>query len=1099
MRSFLAIVFSLAAVTAPAATRVALVSTCGGEAGQNVLALAEVELGAMPDVVLVERREVERVLTEQKLMHCALSEAAQAVAAGKLLGVEVFASLETIPKEKEALGLVVFDAGTGIKLWDAALPAGGAKAMAGGVASAVRAACEKRQGGGAGLIPVCVLAVRNADLPRDLDSFCDSLGLLLERRLLDSPTLAVLERRHLEHVNRERSLPVSAPAGDLFPSLVVMDLELSRGQNTNDIKAVALLSDGNARLIGKASATVGGRDLKELSEHLLDQITKTLNLTPAAKRGDPTREAQRFLSEARFLRDQGESARALQWFEAAAALDPKDVGIESDLASALGSRAQDLMHSERLPEAIDVALRSVHLARDTRLKSLATNGRVEVDGPEQPLCDDGFWITALNRVRGADSATKDQLFELQRQLRTLLLETVLKHSREPKPDLRAYWDYTGFVSELLRRMEAFSASSEEWSTGSVEAVRHWLKLAEEHRLSRNWSLYGVRMMARLCLQAKGPFRVLIPHRNDWQLQEPDHARLRLLFQEMEQHRDPVVRAYGAIGQLAGDLRGTKGLSDNARQRCAAIRETIRQEIRKPTREPAETTRSNAYGVALDLIDLMLDDPAERRREYLDLFQFMLEQKHCAYWSIVMVTDPEAHTFRHFFAPISGGLYGGKRDVFPVVAAGWTREDCVALARNLESAKTLERSGECVEVDCGLWSFKSGSPPQDFAEIGKKLSTIHPDLAPKPVPPPWSAAKLVFDVSQRRGLRSISLPCVEKNAVWVGAVGDDGSLSALQIPIEGGDPRVAQTVASDVHQITCAVLYERALYVGTDGAGVFIAPFDGTRMERITRENGLPSDSAQALACAEGKLFAALDDGYLVACDLKTKSCRVLASSRRKEKKSLLDDLTPPLQVRGMLADAARHRILFLADFERAECFPLLGLWQIDVRSGELSQLLQFDRAPAWMQRHGPDRVLIHFWRFQDMIYTKVRGACSAPAVGAVNFDLAANSGQLVYAWSVKGHPANAVGPKLPGGEKVTVIPLQSSWPLLLVDGWLWFRDGNHNRSGRISPDGQTVESFPAPDGSGSPPNWDSLQRIGDGRRVLAGDSRRMWLLTLPKK
>src|ERR1017187_4451476 len=84
-----------------AATTVALVSTCGGQAGQDVLALAETALSAEADIVLVERREVERVLREQELMHCGLSEAGQAVAAGRLLGVQVFASLGTVPDGKE--------------------------------------------------------------------------------------------------------------------------------------------------------------------------------------------------------------------------------------------------------------------------------------------------------------------------------------------------------------------------------------------------------------------------------------------------------------------------------------------------------------------------------------------------------------------------------------------------------------------------------------------------------------------------------------------------------------------------------------------------------------------------------------------------------------------------------------------------------------------------------------------------------------------------------------------------------------------------------------------------------------------------------------
>jgi hypothetical protein len=97
LRNLLPALLMSLSLPASAQTRVALVSTCGGEAGQNVLALADAALSAETNMVLVERREVERILNEQKLTRCGLSDSAQAIAVGKLLGVEVFATLETFP------------------------------------------------------------------------------------------------------------------------------------------------------------------------------------------------------------------------------------------------------------------------------------------------------------------------------------------------------------------------------------------------------------------------------------------------------------------------------------------------------------------------------------------------------------------------------------------------------------------------------------------------------------------------------------------------------------------------------------------------------------------------------------------------------------------------------------------------------------------------------------------------------------------------------------------------------------------------------------------------------------------------------------------
>ena len=108
-----------ARVTAAAMTRVALVSTDGKDVIRNVLDLAEAELGSEAKIELLERRQIERVLREQKLSLSGLVEANQIVAAGKLLSVDLFAVVETAAGGKEVLGLIVFQAQTGVRLWDA--------------------------------------------------------------------------------------------------------------------------------------------------------------------------------------------------------------------------------------------------------------------------------------------------------------------------------------------------------------------------------------------------------------------------------------------------------------------------------------------------------------------------------------------------------------------------------------------------------------------------------------------------------------------------------------------------------------------------------------------------------------------------------------------------------------------------------------------------------------------------------------------------------------------------------------------------------------------------------------------------------------------
>ena len=105
-------------------TRIALLSSDRVDAVRNVLALAEAKVSQTPGITLLDRQTIDKVLAEQKLTLSGLVATDQALAVGKLLSVDLFAVLEAGADKKEAAGLVIFDAKTGVRLWDAALPAG---------------------------------------------------------------------------------------------------------------------------------------------------------------------------------------------------------------------------------------------------------------------------------------------------------------------------------------------------------------------------------------------------------------------------------------------------------------------------------------------------------------------------------------------------------------------------------------------------------------------------------------------------------------------------------------------------------------------------------------------------------------------------------------------------------------------------------------------------------------------------------------------------------------------------------------------------------------------------------------------------------------
>src|SRR2546421_4297599 len=120
---------------ASAAVRVALISTGPEKQTSSLMALAEAKLSADSRIELLDRTSIRRVLEEQKLSLSGLVDAEHAVAAGKLLRVEMFAFVQTLDEENPPV-LTVFDAFNGARLVDVDLPgaAGGGGAQADAIA-----------------------------------------------------------------------------------------------------------------------------------------------------------------------------------------------------------------------------------------------------------------------------------------------------------------------------------------------------------------------------------------------------------------------------------------------------------------------------------------------------------------------------------------------------------------------------------------------------------------------------------------------------------------------------------------------------------------------------------------------------------------------------------------------------------------------------------------------------------------------------------------------------------------------------------------------------------------------------------------------------
>ena len=217
-----------------------------------LLDLATAELSQNEDVHLLERADVQRVLAEQKLSQTGLASDRQALALGKILKADLFLAIETDVGEKWAFAAIAFDAKTGVRLRESPLSPNIDKASQ-QLTEFVKASVRKRRQIGRESKAIGFVSMRNADLPRDWDTRCQAIGRLLERRVLETDGITVLERHRLENVTREQALAVEGPERDLWASVVLIDLQVGRGSTAGSLKLSAQLK------------TIAGQVLKTLS------------------------------------------------------------------------------------------------------------------------------------------------------------------------------------------------------------------------------------------------------------------------------------------------------------------------------------------------------------------------------------------------------------------------------------------------------------------------------------------------------------------------------------------------------------------------------------------------------------------------------------------------------------------------------------------------------------------------------------------------------------------------------------------------------------------------------------------------------------------
>lgn len=1104
-------------------TTVAMAVADGGETGRAVLELAGAELCRQPGLVLVERLNVERLLKEQDLTKFGSGQSGQAYALNSMLGADVFAVLETDKEKKSTLGMLVYDANSGVTLGYTPLEPTNTVGNAATVVKMIEAACRKRRLPVQERVLVSLVSLRNVDLPRTRDAWCDAIGVMLMRRLVASPDVAVLNRGHLGFVNREVQL--TGTRHDVMAALLRIELEFNLN-GTNGACATLLLKDSKGVTVAKHTAASSPADSGALVKQLQEWLLATLHSHPSEQGMSNTQEAEQFAYEAECYLAQGNLDQAYANAEAAIALDPTSAALHVRMGALYYKRGWVVNMTEytrKDVEQLNPLLRSLELTEKGHRLAVATTGSPQPDGPEMQNYTSfymelgGFLLYKRDAVPRFSPIDRDEVLQslkqLHHQICTLVVELTLPHLIRKG---RTGGDITVDMDDFLRTLDQYGPPSAVWSS-VMAGVPAALEYYRTHPMELGWVRRCPRMMARLCCMARGiqkPCPLAKPSVNYDQWIDPALSKpvpaLREVFEFMQSFPDPCVKNYGLLGELALDDYEGKVTKQEKEERINGLRARLRNEAKSPSRLPDETYREIAFGTELDLIDTMIDDPNERARQYLDLFGFMIQERRVDYWVANVAMDPTTTRFRHY----ADKYCTVDPDRFPCDTPVWTTNDYPALVMQGQQLRNLLKAGNYAGSGLGLFSWRTGSFPKELDRWQKPIFDLRPDLIPKSEGRrTWSLARRIADSVQLGG-DVLAFLDVQSNSVTtitghtrdskVAEIRSDGSVSIVknhppvgnsgmriqEITLDGNSSisRIVMTPDASMSKagFRCYTKTQDALFIGTSD-GIFKLGGNLSVCDHWGVNEGLPDGGVQSMAVVDDELYAVLDGGYIVCHDLRSASWEILASSRRKEKKSAFDDMNHGWSTRGLIADPIRHRVIFSVTCGQA-ANPMHGLWAIDTKTHAIVQLLATQRMIYGMHELRSGEILLATYGFRTL------GDCEAPPHMVITFDPRTDKGRLIASSGGGGGAALPLEATTLRLQYYSVFEEYGVTGLALSDHDLWYQKGWISRKTKKSGDYPPLQVS----GKNVPIVWHMMAPLPDGRTVLAynGGDQALWLLLL---
>lgn len=906
MKHFSQITFSLllachASLCLAASPRVALMPS-GDKKASAIVDLMEVALAQRDDLVLLDRANVGRMLAEQKLVLEGLLSADDAFAIGKLLGCDVFGELFFQAKDDgaSAVGvLTAFDAITGVRLCDATLDVSGSlQAISAAAGEILLEALQKWAGGTSTTTvrAVTLLSLRNVDLPLAQSHLPEVLGTTLERQLLRSAGITVLERKCLNQINQEAAL-----TGDLrdrlLTSSVLLDLDLSRGTTTVSLRIRGVVGNNAGKEIAVVALEHDGSDVEGLVAALAQRLLEALELPRVVVSGDmKNKESDRFAAEARRLMRRNRFEEALVALEAAVALDPANTGKQALLCEAMQEVGIGVLENKRHVEAIDILERSV-----------------------------AFQVSWLD----AGFVPKESWaidFKFKRMLRGALSNTdkIVPHDRERLITVRQL--YRRRLCDKTRDADLWADNGDEWLEAlmSSPSIPHELTFASTYE-----SRTGQKKESRAKDQLYYGFDI----------RDLSPTGLRRLMDYYAGWRKKVDGACWYVQSYLCQLMLLRFFPDAFDNADDLLRGTLNELVDRVIND--KTGSGPIYYLTLNLPELnlppsllvpvyrRLEAETDRRKIVSTVIASTLDsidKEGAAYAgaylqeSVRRLSTPEyGICARSYEFGSSGGVPG-------------SRDEALVFLRDT----FRQRYGK----DADVGGYVASGPAAPF--------------------PGWRSVTKLFECDKRGSTRKppcIMSAALDGDTVYlvVYAKRPDYPARDRKLGYELQRVDLNSGLVKQLARVDHEGGFDGPIHIGSNAAyipgsaGVMIVPLDESAVWFMKRGIDIPDADVNAIIEVGDSLYIACSEkliegdkhsyrirsreGLLLRCNLDGSNMSVLASSARREKLTCLDNCDP-YRINGFFKDMPRNRILFgIGDNRRS-----MGLFAFDLESQQISRV-----------------------------------------------------------------------------------------------------------------------------------------------------------------